>query len=109
MYMYMYMYMYMCIFLKFLMSHLFTNWAHVSTSTIRFEIISKKESGVIYGWQLELNGAIQYGKTLPPDTQISRYCCALSIRAHLTCCTVLLHTCTSALKCIIGQKKVCIY
>ena len=38
----------------------------------RFEIISTKESGVIYGWQLEPSGAIKYGKSLPPDTQISR-------------------------------------
>ena len=39
---------------------------------LMFEIISTKESGVIYGWQLEPNGVIKYGKTLPPDTQISR-------------------------------------
>ncbi len=37
----------------------------------RFRIISKKESGVISGWQIEPTGPIMYSKTLPKDTQIS--------------------------------------
>ncbi|KAL5515801.1 hypothetical protein EMCRGX_G001021 [Ephydatia muelleri] len=36
------------------------------------EIISKKESGVIYGWQLEPNNPPEYGRELPHDIQISR-------------------------------------
>lgn len=39
----------------------------------RVEIISKKESGVIYGWQLEPNNPPEYGRELPHDIQISRY------------------------------------
>lgn len=37
----------------------------------RFEIISKKPSGVISGWQRIANGPIEYSQHLPPDTRIS--------------------------------------
>ena len=58
------------------------------TYPVRFEIISTKESGVIYGWQLEPNGVIKYGKTLPPDTQISRWGCVAHVYCSMWCMVI---------------------
>ena len=60
----------------------------------RVEIISKKESGVIYGWQLEPNNPPEYGRELPHDIQISRYstCTFLILYLiELQCTTVHIH------------------
>lgn len=39
---------------------------------VRYKIISEKKTGVISGWQLELNGSIIYSQNLPKDTRLSQ-------------------------------------